>query len=116
MVAHLTCPLCEATCGLDVTVEGDRVTGVRGDAQDVFSRGFICPKGGSLGALHHDPDRLRRPLVKRDGAFAEATWDEAFAEVQRRLAPVLEAHGRDALAVYLGNPSAHNLSAQLYGR
>jgi anaerobic selenocysteine-containing dehydrogenase len=114
--AHVTCPLCEATCGLTVTLEDDRVTRVAGDRDDVFSHGFICPKGGSLGALHHDPDRLRRPLVKRDGAFVEVTWDEAFAEVERRLPPILEQHGRDAVALYIGNPSAHIVDFQLYGR
>jgi anaerobic selenocysteine-containing dehydrogenase len=114
--AHVTCPLCEATCGVEITLDGDRVTGVRGDADDVFSQGFICPKGGSLGAVHHDPDRLRAPLVKRDGEFAEVSWDEAFAEVERRLMPLIEAHGRDAVAVYIGNPSAHIVDFQVYGR
>jgi len=114
--AHITCPLCEATCGLEVTLDGETVTRVQGDAEDVFSKGFLCPKGGSLGALHHDPDRLRAPLVRRDGNLEEATWDEAFEEIDRRLAPILEQHGRDAVGVYLGNPSAHNLSAQLYNR
>jgi anaerobic selenocysteine-containing dehydrogenase len=114
--AYITCPLCEATCGLEVTFDQERVARVRGDAEDVFSHGFICPKGGSLGALHHDPDRLRRPLVKRDGRLVETDWDEAFAEIDRRLSPILGEHGRDAVGVYLGNPSAHNLSAQLYGR
>ncbi|MEA2170114.1 MAG: hypothetical protein QOF76_3414, partial [Solirubrobacteraceae bacterium] len=110
----VTCPLCEATCGLDVTLDGGRVTKVRGDADDVFSKGFICPKGGSLGALHDDPDRLRAPLVRRDGTLVEVTWDEAFAEVARLLQPHLEQ--RDTIGVYLGNPSAHNLAAMLYGR
>jgi anaerobic selenocysteine-containing dehydrogenase len=114
--AHVTCPLCEATCGLSVGIDGDRVTSVRGDAEDVFSHGFICPKGASLGALHHDPDRLRTPLVRRDGVHVPVTWDEAFAEIERRLPPLLAEHGRDAVAVYLGNPSVHNLSTSLYGR
>jgi len=114
--AHVTCPLCEATCGLDVTLEGDRVTRVTGDPEDVFSQGFLCPKGGSLGALHHDPDRLRTPLIRREGRLVEASWEEAFAEIEQRLSPIIEEHGRDAVAVYLGNPSAHNLSAQLYNR
>jgi anaerobic selenocysteine-containing dehydrogenase len=113
--AHVTCPLCEATCGLTVTLDGPTVTKVRGDADDVFSRGYICPKGASLGALHHDPDRLRAPLVKRDGEFTEVSWDEAFAEIDARLSPLLNEHGRDALAVYAGNPSVHNLPVALYG-
>ncbi len=110
-----TCPLCEATCGLEVTIEDGHVIRVTGDKEDVFSHGFICPKGGSLGALHHDPDRLRTPLVRRDGELVEATWDEAFAEIDRRLAPILE-RDRNAVGVYAGNPSAHNLATLLYGR
>src|SRR6266496_4234972 len=115
-VAHVTCPLCEATCGLDVTVEAGTVRSVRGDAEDVFSRGYICPKGASIGALQHDPDRLRTPLVRRGGRLVEAGWDEAFAEVEARLVPILAEHGRDSVAVYLGNPSAHNTAMVLYGR
>ncbi|HWM05414.1 MAG TPA: molybdopterin-dependent oxidoreductase, partial [Actinophytocola sp.] len=113
--SSVTCPLCEATCGLEVTVDGDRVTGVRGDAADVFSHGFICPKGASLGALHHDPDRLRAPLVRRDGQLVEVSWDEAFAEIDARLPALLAEHGRDAVAIYAGNPSVHNTSTALYG-
>src|SRR5690242_13987543 len=114
--AIVTCPLCEATCGLKVTLDGDRVTNVRGDDEDVFSHGYICPKGASLGALHHDPDRLTQPLIKRNGVHVPATWDEAFAEINDRLPKVTAEHGRNAVAVYLGNPSAHNVSATLYGR
>ncbi|ASR38668.1 molybdopterin-binding oxidoreductase [Prauserella marina] len=114
--AHVTCPLCEATCGLAVTHEGNSVTGVRGDADDVFSHGYVCPKGASLGALHHDPDRITTPLVKRGGAFTEVPWDEAFEVIDERLTSLFAEHGRDALAVYAGNPAAHNLSIALYGR
>lgn len=109
-----TCPLCEATCGLAITMDGDRVAGIRGDDDDVFSHGFICPKGTTLGELHHDPDRLRRPLIRRDGRHVEVTFDEAFAEIERRLPPILAAHGRDAVALYLGNPTVHNLDATLF--
>jgi anaerobic selenocysteine-containing dehydrogenase len=113
--AHVTCPLCEATCGLTVTMDSDQVIGVRGDAADVFSRGFICPKGASLGALHHDPDRLRTPMIKRDGEWVAVGWDEAFAFIDARLMPIIAEHGRDAVAVYAGNPSVHNISTALYG-
>jgi anaerobic selenocysteine-containing dehydrogenase len=111
-----TCPLCEATCGLELTIRDGAVTRIRGDEDDVFSRGFICPKGTTLGHLHDDPDRLRGPMVRRDGRLRAATWEEAFAEVARRLPPVMQRHGRNAVAVYLGNPTVHNLSGLLYGR
>jgi anaerobic selenocysteine-containing dehydrogenase len=109
-----TCPLCEAGCGLEITVKGDRVTRIRGDRDDVFSHGYICPKGSTLRQLHEDPDRLRTPLVRRDGELVEATWDEAFAEIEERFTAVVDAHGRGAVGVYVGNPNAHNLSALLY--
>jgi anaerobic selenocysteine-containing dehydrogenase len=116
-VAHRTCPFCEATCGLEVEYADGRVTKVRGDAEDVFSKGFLCPKGVSLKELHDDPDRLRSPLIRTgDGSFREASWNEAFELVAARLPPLLEAHGRDACAVYLGNPAAHGLAPTLYGR
>src|SRR3954464_5808593 len=115
-VAYTTCPLCEATCGLELQLGDDgTVARVRGDKDDVFSKGFICPKGGSLGAVHEDPDRLRTPLVRRGGELVEATWDEAFEEIERRLPPIPEQHGRNGVGIYLGNPSVHNLSFTLYG-
>ncbi len=111
-----TCPFCEATCGLEVTMRGHEVVEVRGDSEDVFSHGFICPKATGLKHLHEDGDRLRTPLVKQpDGSFAEASWDEALRIVDERLSPILAEHGRDSVAVYVGNPSAHNLSALTYG-
>src|SRR5918999_755934 len=112
---YRTCPFCEATCGLQVETEGREVVSVKGDKQDVFSRGFICPKAHGLKQLHEDPDRLRTPLVRRNCELVEATWDEAFEEIDRRLSPLLTEHGRDAVAVYLGNPIVHNLSGVLYG-
>ena len=112
MATHYrTCPFCEATCGLEIETEGREVVSVRGDADDVFSHGFICPKAYGIKQLHEDPDRLTTPLVRRDGELVEATWDEAFEEIDRRLTPILAEHGRNAVAVYLGNPNAHNLSA-----
>src|SRR4051812_7483402 len=112
-MAFRTCPLCEATCGLQLEVEDGHVTRIRGDADDPFSKGFICPKGSTLGALHDDPDRLRRPLVRRDGAHVEVSWDEAFAEIEQRLTTLVSRHGTDAVAVYIGNPNAHNYANTL---
>ena len=119
--AFRTCPLCEAGCGLEITLRrkeggGEEVQRIRGDQADVFSQGYICPKGSTLKQLHEDPDRVRRPLVKRDGEFVEVSWDEAFAEIEARLLPILERDGRNACAAYLGNPSAHSLGAMLYAK
>ena len=110
-----TCPLCEATCGLEITVNPqEQVVRIRGDQKDVFSHGFICPKGSTLKQLHEDPDRLRRPLVKRDGKHVEVSWEEAWQVVNDGLMGVIERHGRGALSAYLGNPNAHNLGPQLF--
>jgi anaerobic selenocysteine-containing dehydrogenase len=115
--AFRTCPFCEATCGLEVTVRDDRVVKVRGDADDVFSHGFLCPKGVALKDLHEDPDRLRTPMARdAGGELRPASWEEAWALIAERLPAVIDAHGRDAVAVYVGNPAAHGLAPLLYGR
>ncbi len=108
------CPLCEATCGLTLTISDGRVTGARGDRDDVFSAGFICPKGASFAELDNDPDRLQQPMIRRDGALTEATWDEAFAAVADRLGEVVRVHGGASVGVYLGNPNAHTVAGSLY--
>jgi anaerobic selenocysteine-containing dehydrogenase len=116
MATHYrTCPFCEATCGLEIETEGREVVSVRGDADDVFSRGFICPKAYGIKQLSEDQDRLTTPLIRRDGELVEASWDEAFEEIDRRLPPLIAEHGKNAVAVYLGNPNAHNLSALIHG-
>jgi anaerobic selenocysteine-containing dehydrogenase len=112
-----TCPLCEATCGLAIDLDDtDQVVAVRGDDDDVFSRGYLCPKGATIGELEADPDRLTRPRIRRDGELVEATWDEAYELIAARLRPLVDEHGPDVVGVYLGNPNVHNLSGQLYVR
>ncbi len=114
--AYRTCPLCEAGCGLEITLTNGQPTLVRGDRDDVLSKGFLCPKGSAIAKLHDDPDWLRAPMVKRDGVFVEVSWDEAFATIEAGLLPVLAEHGRDACAMYLGNPGAHSIAPLLYNR
>ncbi|MFD9303616.1 molybdopterin oxidoreductase family protein [Streptomyces sp. NPDC060048] len=108
------CPLCEATCGLTLTIEGATVTGARGDRDDVFSRGFICPKGAAFGALDSDPDRLRSPLVRRGGRLQEATWEEAFEAIAAAVPALAREHGAQSVGVVLGNPNAHTMAGHLY--
>lgn len=112
----VTCPLCEAMCGLTVEARAGTVERIRPNPDDVWSRGHICPKGTALGHLHHDADRLRRPLVRRrDGrGHVEVSWDDALAEAERVLRPVLDTDGARALTVYVGNPVAHNSDLATY--
>ena len=113
-VSFRTCHLCEATCGLKIRTRGGQVISVRGDTGHVLSHGYLCPKGVAIGDLHHDPDRLRAPLIRRGDTWHQVSWDEAFAEIARRLPPLLAEHGRDAAAIYLGNPNAHSHAASFY--
>ena len=83
--SYITCPLCEATCGLEVVASGPEVVSIRGNKNDVFSRGYICPKAYALKELHSDPDRIRAPMIRTGETWREVTWDEAFAEIDRRL-------------------------------
>ncbi|MCK9932023.1 molybdopterin-dependent oxidoreductase [Frankia sp. Mgl5] len=112
VTALRVCPLCEATCGLELRITDGRVTAARGDAEHVFSRGYLCAKGASLPQLLGDPDRLRRPLLRdrATGEHREVDWDEAFAAVHAGLRRVVSAHGPAVVAAYLGNPNAHSMA------
>lgn len=114
MKHFISCPLCEATCGLEVSVGAAGVESIRGDGEDPFSRGYLCPKAAALKDIHDDPDRLRRPVGREGTSWREIGWDEAYDLVARGLREVRQAHGRDAVAVYLGNPNVHSLGSMLF--
>jgi anaerobic selenocysteine-containing dehydrogenase len=101
-------------CGLRIEVEEGRVTSIRGDEEDPFSRGHICPKALGLKDLHEDPDRLRQPLRRTGTGWEPITWDDALDEAARRLHGLQSTQGRDSVAVYLGNPTVHNAGAMLF--
>ena len=111
---YRTCPLCEVMCGLEIQTTGDRVTRVRGDRDDPWSKGYLCAKGAALGHLHHDPDRLRVPLVRDGDQWREVTWDQAFTRCEELLAPIVEQDGMRAVTAYIGNPAVHNYSLSRY--
>ncbi len=113
-IHHRICPLCEACCGLEIEVAQGRVQRIRGHEADVLSAGYICPKGVALKDLHEDPDRLRTPLVRRNGVHESVSWDDALAEIERRLLPLRATHGKDSVAVAVGNPSAHKIGLITY--
>ncbi|AFJ35722.1 anaerobic dehydrogenase [Mycobacterium sp. MOTT36Y] len=101
-------------CGLEIQVDDGRVTGIRGNRDDVWSRGHLCPKGTSLAALHDDPDRIREPMIKVDGRWQEVSWDAAFRRCTELLTPVIDKYGIGAVTAYTGNPLAHSFSLARY--
>jgi len=109
---HRTCHLCEAMCGLvldvDDTVAGGAVVAARGDQNDALGRGHICPKGAAIGDGHSDPDRLRHPVRRTPTGWAPIPWEEALDMAADGLRRVQEQYGKDAVAVYLGNPTVHS--------
>ncbi|GGK93500.1 molybdopterin oxidoreductase family protein [Nocardia jinanensis] len=107
------CTLCEAHCGILVTVEDTKVAKIEGNPDDVLSKGYICPKATAMAGLHEDPDRLRTPMRRVGDTFEPIGWDEAFREIGTRLRRVRRDHGPHSVGMYLGNPAAHN-SAIMY--
>lgn len=117
---YSTCTLCEAMCGIEVATKGRQILSIKGDKDNPFSQGHICPKASALKDLYDDPDRLKQP-VKRvslkggESGWEEITWDEAFDLVANNLHSIQQAHGNNAVGVYLGNPNAHNMGSILFG-
>ncbi len=110
------CTLCEAICGIEIRVEDGRITSIRGDRADSFSRGHICPKAVALQDIHNDPDRLRHPMRRTAaGDWERIDWDAALDETAQKIRGIQTDHGRDAVGVYLGNPNVHNYGSLLYG-
>ena len=113
--AYRTCPLCEATCGLEITLDGEQIVSIRGDARRRLQPRVRLPQGRrAQGAPRRPRPRPHAADPRRRAASREASWDEAFALIDERLSPILAAD-RNAVAVYLGNPNAHNLANMLYG-
>ena len=110
---HRTCCLCEAMCGIVIEHRDGKVLSIKPNRDDVLSRGHICPKAVALKDLHEDPDRLRRPLRRNGGGWEEVSWAAAFDEIETRIAAIRAQHGADAVAIYAGNPTVHNLGAML---
>jgi len=108
-----TCTLCEAMCGIEVKHDGEKVLSIKGDKNDPFSKGYICPKATALQDLHEDPDRLRQPIEKTADGWKEISWPEALDKVAAGIQSVQKEYGQNALGIYLGNPNVHNMGSML---
>ncbi|HWF73938.1 MAG TPA: molybdopterin-dependent oxidoreductase, partial [Solirubrobacteraceae bacterium] len=112
-VHHRTCTLCEAMCGLEIRHAGGEILSIRGDQENAFSRGHICPKGAALGDIHSDPDRIRFPLRRTPTGWERIDWDEALDDIAARVRAIQREHGKNAVGLYAGNPTVHHLGAML---
>ncbi len=111
---YRNCHLCEAMCGLEIKVQDKEVISIRGDKEDPFSRGHICPKALGLKDIYEDPNRLKKPIKKTADGWEEISWEAAFDEVAERLMAIQAKHGVESVGVYQGNPSVHNLGTTLF--
>ncbi len=112
---YRTCNLCEAMCGIVITLDGKQIKSIKGDKNDPFSQGHICPKATALQDIYEDPDRLKRPIKRTKTGWEQIGWEEAFDLVADSIKRVQAAHGNNSVGIYLGNPNAHNLGALLFG-
>ncbi len=113
-VHYRSCNICEATCGLEIKYDGNRIISIRGDKQDPLSRGHICPKAVALVDIYNDPDRLRRPVKRIKNSWKEISWDEAINEAAEKIKTIQKKYGKNSIATYLGNPVAHNFGTMLF--
>ena len=108
-----TCTLCEAMCGIEIKHDGEKVLSIKGDKNDPFSQGYICPKATALQDLYEDPDRLRGPVERTADGWKSISWIEALDKVAAGIQSVQQKYGQNAFGVYLGNPNVHNMGGML---
>ena len=112
---YRTCNLCEAMCGLEITYQDRQILSIKGDKNDPFSQGHICPKATALQDIYEDPDRLHYPVRRTAEGWQQISWEEAFDEAVAGIQAIQEAYGRHAVGIYLGNPNVHNWGNLLFG-
>ncbi len=102
------CRVCEPACGLVATVDDGEIVDVRADADHPVTKGFACPKGLAGRDIHRDPDRLDHPMRRTADGWARVGWDDAVSGVAADLRRIIDEHGPDVVATYVGNPAAFN--------
>lgn len=107
---HTFCRYCLASCGIEVTVEDNRVTKISPDKQNPHTWQDFCAKGRTANQLVEHPRRILNPMRRVGDRYVEATWEEAIADIAARMNALIDADGPDAVGVYYGNPSGFSSS------
>lgn len=97
------CKVCMVHCGLIAEVEGGQVVKVRGDHNHPLSKGYTCPKGRAVGKLHHSPDAITQPLMRKHGELLPVSWDEALDDIAKKLRAIIDQHGSHAIGINFGS-------------
>ena len=108
------CRTCEATCGLEVDVEDNRVIDIRPDKEHVVSQGYSCVKGIHFDKVQNSPDRITEPQKRVGDQWQSISWDQAIAEIGERIRGLVDQHGPDSFAHLVGSAGGANLLAPLY--
>ena len=93
-----TCPFCGVGCNFDLNVKDDKVIGVTSNLTSPVNGRLTCVKGRFGTDYIHSPERLTTPLIKKDGEFVEASWDEAYDLIASKLGEIKTTYGGDAIA------------------
>jgi anaerobic selenocysteine-containing dehydrogenase len=104
---YRSCNICEAMCGIVITTKEDEIISIKGDKDDVHSKGYTCPKAFALKDLYNDPDRLRHPVRKVGDQWRRISWKDAFDEIGKELKLIRKRYGKDANSLYFGNPTVY---------
>jgi formate dehydrogenase major subunit len=92
-----TCPYCGVGCSLNLVVQDGKCVGVEPNKRSPINEGKLCPKGASCWEFVHNPDRLTKPLIKKDGKFVEASWDETLDLIVKKFTEAFKQGGPKAL-------------------
>ena len=107
---HTFCRYCLASCGVEVTVEDNRVTKISADKQNPHTWQDFCAKGRTANQLVEHPRRILNPMRRVGDTYVEAGWDEAITDIAARMNALIDADGPDAVGLYYGNPSGFSSS------
>jgi anaerobic selenocysteine-containing dehydrogenase len=111
---YRNCNICEAMCGLEIKYQDKNIISIKGDKDDPFSKGYNCPKATALQDFYEDKDRLKTPIRRTKTGWEDISWEEAYTEIAEKFKTIQAKHGKNSLALYLGNPNAHNLGNTLF--
>ena len=110
---YRACNLCEAICGIEIEHENGEILSIKGDREDSFSRGHVCPKALALKDIYEDANRLKFPVKRTENGWQQISWNEAFNEITVKIKTIQAEHGKNSVAVFQGNPSVHNFGTLL---